>query len=585
MKEALRLVVSLLVFVFCLLIAACAPSAAPTQVVEKVVTVPPQVVKETVIVAGTPQVVERVVTATPAPATPTQVKPTSTPAPQKEKVLTIAVAGAPDTIDPHLRSGDPTNFNITNQLVGLPLEQKVVEKNGLKIGEAGSLVPMLAESYTLSPDGKKLTFKLRAGLKFSNGDPMDAESWRWNYERIFATNGVCATFLKQSYVPDIGHVRVVDSTTLEINADQPSDLLLTYFGATCHGMVNPKIVKEHATTADPWAKDWLRRNDAGSGPFRLVSWTTDQIVLEKNPNWYEYPNYPKADKLVYKVVPDPSTRLFLLGSGAVDAADNLPRVALADLKKSPVVRVLNFPSTTVVYGIMNHKMAPFDNPTLRQAISYAVPYDTIVDNVLQGYGQRLRGYVPNGMPTYDASLMKYDTNLDKAKALLAEAGYAKGLDLELTIDAGVPEYEGAAVWMKDNFAKIGVNLNITKVPKGTYNDMVRKRGYAFSLNLWHTTINDPLNHLNWNLVADCCNYSNFGIEEAQTLITKNFTSADKKLRDDSSRRAQQLAMEDANWLLLFQPDVIIATGADVKDVVFYPEDEFWRYRFWYKAGW
>src|SRR5262249_14820544 len=159
-----------------------------------------------------------------------------------------------------------------------------------------------------------------------------------------------------------------------------------------------------------------------------------------------------------------ATRTLLLRQGAVDIATDLPFQDVLALQSDPAVQVLSFPSTIVKYMAMNVRTPPFDNPKVRQAVSYAVPYDTIMKEVVKDFGRRLRSRAPEGMRTADPTLWRYQTDAAKARQLLAEAGLASGVKATLTVRAGVPVDEQIAVWVQSALRPVGIEVTIDKVP-------------------------------------------------------------------------------------------------------------------------
>ena len=183
-------------------------------------------------------------------------------------------------------------------------------------------------------------------------------------------------------------------------------------------IMDTEVVKEHVTDDDPWAEEWLAKNVAGgSGPFMIESWKPDEeVVFRANPDYWR--GKSQIDKLVWKIVPSPATRVTLLLNGAVDVVEGLTTEELLALEGQPGVKIITVPSKNMAYVGLNSTIAPLDNKLVRQAISYAIDYEDIIANVYNGQAQRLWGPLPTGSAYQDPSLWKYDTDLDKAKDLL-----------------------------------------------------------------------------------------------------------------------------------------------------------------------
>jgi peptide/nickel transport system substrate-binding protein len=552
------------VIVVASLLAACGATPGP----EATPQVVKETVKETVIVAGTAQVVEKevtkivevpkVITATPEPGKQTALS----------RTLVVAVPFMPETIDPNLRSGGGLNNELPFNLYTWAVDKKVALVNGQLQYIGYDFMPWAAESLEWNADRSILTIHMIPGLVFANGDPVDKAALDWNVDRWFETTSVPLNALKSMGAGTREQVKVLDDTTIEIHFNPPNRLVENLLSTNCFGLINPNVAKLHTTADDPWAKDWLRVNAAGGGPYVLESVTADQVVLVKNEMYFEAPEKPWFEKVVYKLVPDSSTRLALLQAGEVDISYVLPLEAMPDLEKDPNLTVISVPSTEIAYLGMNAHMPPFDNVKVRQAINYAVPYDTIIKDVLLGYGIRMYNYVPEGMPLYDPTVPHYDTDYEKGKQLMAEAGYADGFKTELAIRAGVAKEEQAAVWIREGLSKIGIDVTVRAMPGAAFLEQERLRKLPFFLSTgWTSTANDAYNHFGWLVRSECCDYTDYQNAEIYKILDEYNLSNDTEARKAGATRIQQILYEEAPWVPLYQPNYTMVTGKDIKGLV------------------
>ena len=272
-----------------------------------------------------------------------------------------------------------------------------------------------------------MTLKIRQGAKFANGDEITAESFKHTFDRAMTA--------KRSYIPLLTQfmgiskpeeVVVKDKYTLELHPAQAAALMVPQLAFQVFGAMDPATTKEHATAEDTWAFDWYRKNANPSGPYQLTKWTPGvEYVFEPNPNYWQGPDFFKNSKVIAKVVPSAEDRELLLKKGDIDLALGLPFKDIDALKKDPNVIVKPIEYTRLFYLGMNNKLAPFDNPKVRQAISYGIPYQTIIDKVLYGYGQRAYSPIPDGMPTHNPEFWKYETDPAKTAEMLKEAGVSR----------------------------------------------------------------------------------------------------------------------------------------------------------------
>lgn len=489
--------------------------------------------------------------------------------------LLVAASGDIATIDPPVTSGAPFQHEIITNLYDFLIDFGVRRTDaGEAIGDLNRFTGKVAKAWTVAADGTA-TFRLRENAKFADGSPVTAEAVKYSYERIFGVKAVTAALMRMAAVADADHVSVADPRTVKIKMDTPNSLLFGNMSQFGHAIVNPAVIKPHAGNQDPWATAWMKTHDAGSGPFVLDRWTPgSEIVLRRNDNYWAGP--ARLSQIVFKIVPDPSTRVLLLRRGAVDISTDLPLQDLQALQRAPGVVVRQFPTTIVKYIAMNVRIRPFDNVKVRQAIAYAVPYETIMKEAVKGFGRPLRSAVPAGMPSHDESAWAYNTDPQRAKQLLADAGLAGGFKTTLTIRAGFPVDEQIAVWVQSALRPLGVEVEIEKLPLAGYTERLLKHEMAFFVHEWLSINNDPFYHDFWLFKPGCCNYGNYQNDEVTGLIGTLMLSTNARTRNEASIKIQKTILGDAPWVFLFQPDFTIAMRKSVKGFVFYP-DRYTRY--------
>jgi len=497
------------------------------------------------------------------------------------------VAGGPQrasdiqNLDPTLSSADVVTQELLTNVYDWLIDYKVVNQGGEMIGAPNSFVGAIAKSFSWNPAHTVITFHLRPGVKFANGDPLDADAVKFTYDRIFKQAGVTAFLTSMAAVKDQDAVKVVDPLTVTIDVTKPNTLLLGNMAQFGHSILDPKVVSAHETTADPYAHDWLGSNVDGTaqGPFVLQSWQHgSQWVLAKNPNYYG--QEPKVDQVIFKVIPNASSRFALLKSGAVDIAYDLPRKDVKALQSDPNVQVIRHPSRFVVFLGMNSKVKPFNNVKVRQAIAYATPYQTIISQVLQGYGRQLTSPIPYGTPTHTDKYFVYKTDLAKAKQLLTQAGYPNGFSTTIYVASGVDEGTETAVWVQQSLKKIGIKLQIAQLPGANFTSRLQKHELPFFFfNNWISINNDPFYHLFWLFRSDCCDYTNYANKTVWKEIDSNLLASNGKARNAVALNVQKQIMADAPWVFLYQPDFVLAMRKNVHGYVYYSSDRFTRFKF------
>jgi len=325
------------------------------------------------------------------------------------------------------------------------------------------------------------------------------------------------------------------------------------------GAMDPATTKAHATADDPWAFDWYRKNANPSGPYILTKWEPGvEYVFEPNPNYWQGPGFFQNSKVIAKVVPSPEDRELLLKKGDIDLALGLPFKDIDALKADPNVKVKAIHYTRLFYLGMNNKIPPFDNVKVRQAISYGIPYQTILDKVLYGYGQRAYSPIPKGMPTHNPSFWNYETDTKKTAQLLKEAGVSN-LKLELSVRQSIPWDVDAAVWIQASLAEAGVEVTVNRLTDADFFDKLYKHQLPFFIHDWYSWGNDPAYQLTFLLKCGAfTNFADYCNPRVDELIQQATWTVDPAARQKLMDEAQQIIVSEAPWAYLHQPDWIVA---------------------------
>jgi len=330
------------------------------------------------------------------------------------------------------------------------------------------------------------------------------------------------------------------------------------------GAVDEATIEEHATADDEYAMEWLRSNANSSGPYVITEWEPGvQYVFEPNPNYWQGEDYFQNSKVIVRVVPSPEDRELLLRQGDIDLGLGLPYKDVADLEADPNVKVYPIKYTRLYYLGMNNNLPPFENKALRQAISYAIPYETLIDEVFYGYAQKATSPIPVGMPTHTDEFWPYDTDLDMAADKLEEAGYPEGLDITLAVRLSLPWDVEAATWIQSSLADVGINVTIDRLPDAQFFEQLNAHQLPFFIHDWYSWGNDPSYQLSFLLkCGQFTNYADYCNERVDELIETSAWSLDPDVREAGMREAQQIIVDDAPWAFLYQPDWIVAVDGD-----------------------
>ena len=486
-----------------------------------------------------------------------------------ERVLVVGVPGDIETLDTCC-----ANFIRAHEALELvyepPVLHRTVEQNGALVGAAGDLMPRYFESWEAHPDGLTYTIKVRPGVLFDDGTEVTAETVRFMTERNLNTPGGANWLLRNiAFIQE--PPEVLDKYTLRFTSSEASPMVMEHFYMTSSAIIDPKVIEKYATEDDPWAMEHLSRNvENASGPFRLVSRTPDQeVVFEAREN---YSFEPQAyDKIIWKIIPSNAERVQLLKAGVIDVAIALGTEDFAALEGAEGVNVERFPSKNLAYMGLGNRLAPFDDKTVRQAVSYAVDYDDILDNVYKGEAQRLYGPIAPGSYSSLGDSIGYRRDLAKAQELLDSSSY-DGSPVVLSIDAAKGEHELIAVRIQAHLADIGMDVEIEKLPSPVYAERkVSDPRMQMFIDEGLPWIDDPNYTLSVFMLSGVFgNYAQYENERVDQIINEGWGILDRNERAATFEEAQRIIVDDAPWVFLALPDYKIAMRDTVEGFVLYP---------------
>jgi peptide/nickel transport system substrate-binding protein len=343
---------------------------------------------------------------------------------------------------------------------------------------------VLATAFTAAPDGREYTFTLRKGVKFHDGTPFTAEAVKLTIERTKKL-GKGAAFIWDG----VKEVQVVDDYTVKFILKSPVPLPQIVASSNAAYIMSPKAVEKDSLWFD-------KGNDAGTGPYRLTQYKDgESAILAKFDDYWGGWNGKHVENVLVKFTRDPLVQLQMLQAGEAQLVGRLPLDSYKAVKEGKDTTVIYGPSYQNYVAFFNVKRPPLDNVKVRQALTYAMPYKDIINVGFAGAATQARGIVPQGQFGFSEKVMQYTYDLDKAKALLAEAGFPKGsLKLVLTYASENPQEQRFAPLIQSEFKKLGVDLEIqplawnTQWAKGKGDP--KERQDIFLL-LWWPTYSDP----------------------------------------------------------------------------------------------
>ncbi|WP_454918637.1 ABC transporter substrate-binding protein [Xanthobacter sediminis] len=423
--------------------------------------------------------------------------------------------------------------------------------------DSSVIEPDLAESWSVAGDGKAIVFKLRPNAVFADGTPVTAEDVKWSLDRAVSLGGFPTTQMKAGLLEKPEQFEAVDEKTFRITLPRASKLTLPDLAVPVPIIINSKVAKAHATVEDPWATEYLHRNTAGSGAFTVERWEPgQQLVYARNDKWTSG-KLPQARRVIMREIPSAATRRALIERGDVDLVYNIPDKDAKELKAAGKTKVVSTPIENCVYVLgLNEKFEPFRNKTVRRAMAYAVPYEAIFKTAAYDTGVPMWGADKmDGIAWPQPSPYKLD--LDKAKALLAEAGYKDGFTVPFYINLDLVSWmEPTALLIQESLAKIGVKAPIEKIPGANWRTAVSvERRLEMHLEDFGGWLNYPDYYFFWAYMPGTIfNTTNYDNPEVAKLV--NLT-LDMPVTDPAYapaiKRMIEIAWEDMPRVPLWQP--------------------------------
>jgi ABC-type transport system substrate-binding protein len=485
------------------------------------------------------------------------------------RTLLLAAPGTPEGFDGDaLRPG--TQETVVQVYEGLTRYGRV-ERGGRSYLNPEVIEGHLAEKWTVSSDGLKYVFTLREGVKSFYGNELTAGDVEWSWAKSFAQR---RTGLFIANVSNVTAVKALSQREVEFTLNAPSSILLSALTLYVPGIYDSVEAKKHATAEDPWALRWMESNTAGFGAYHLQSVRSgEQAVFVANPNYFG--RKPHFERIVYRAVPSGASRITLLRSGQVQWIDRPTVQQVLDMQRDRRVKVQDQAGRAMASVRMNCAMRPFDDVRVRRAMNFAVNKDAIKQGVMLGTGEIARSIVPPIVGGYDPSFFAYDHNPERARALLAEAGFPNGFEVELLFSNIWWWEEQMAVQIADQLRAVGVTCRPQRI---TGSDL-RARGAPARQDMALFTFEDgpivldPVYTI--SLLAHSRGVSNrakYANPAFDALVDRARTNPDRAVQAAAVKDAQRVWMEDAPWICTVYPQTFEAMAPNVAGWVPHPDE-------------
>ncbi|MBU5625358.1 hypothetical protein KQI82_00215 [Oscillibacter sp. MSJ-2] len=373
---------------------------------------------------------------------------------EEKTSVTIAVGGGPGSLDPY-----------TDDTRSIQDIYRCIFEGLVKISSDGEIAPLLAESWE-QIDDTTVRFHLREDVKFHNGEAFNAETVRYNVERIWDTD---LNSIKTVKLAPLKTANVIDEYTVDLITDEPYPLLLTYLDALY--MVPQQYYGDSELSV-------LSQNPVGTGAYKFVSWVPDQnIILTANEDYWG--DAPAMKDVTWQITPEASTRVAALLAGDVDIAYNIPSTSISQVRTASGYSTVDSP---MAMGLVLHLQAldpdaPTSDVKVRQALNYAIDREALITGVSQSLATPLSGQMASeGVVGYNEACNPYTYDAGQAAALLSEAGYGDGFKITLNTPQGrYPNDKEIAEAIAGMWRELGIDVEVKVWEWGTFLEGLKQK--------------------------------------------------------------------------------------------------------------
>ena len=397
---------------------------------------------------------------------------------------------------------------------------------------------------------------------------------KWSFDRAVTVGGFPTFQFKAGSLEKPEQFSVVDAHTFRVTLPRPDKLALSDMATPVGVVINSTLAKANATEKDPWAMDWLKSNAAGSGAYKLASWKPGtETVFERFEQWKSGPK-PAIRRVLFREVPSAGAQIALLRRGDADVIFNLAAKDARDLSSEKEFTLASTPVENAMWYVgLKTDAPPFDNVKVRQAVALAIPYDAIMSSVMFGRGQALFGATAAPSAATWPCPTPWQTDLAKAKALLAEAGHAAGFETKIAFDQSLANpSEPIALLVQEALGHLGIKVVIEKIPGSNWRASLLKKDLPMTVNNMGGWLNYPEYFFFWayhgqNAVFNTMSYKNPRVD---ALVDSARRETDPAAYEKQVREFITVAYDEVPRIPLFQPVLDVAMRKNISG-----------YRYWF----
>ncbi|MFN2341273.1 MAG: glutathione ABC transporter substrate-binding protein [Halanaerobium sp.] len=470
--------------------------------------------------------------------------------------IRVGIGADPESLDPLYAQSSPSAMVMVHIMETL-----------FEMTPEGDIIPLLAEDYDVSDDGLTYDLYLREDVEFHDGTPFNAEAVKFNLDRLL-DEGAVYSFL----INKLTNIEVIDEYTVRLETDEPFAPILAHLSHDFISMISPAAVEEHG--------DEVGSQPVGTGPFVFEEWSRgEEIVMSRNDDyWGENAN---VDTFTVLIVPEEATRVVMLETGEAHAIMNVPARDVPRLEENEELKVETVESLRTLYIGLHNQREPFDDVRVRKAVNYAVDSEAIVENILSGAGRASDAPISPNVYGYSEQEL-YSYNPERAKELLAEAGYEDGLEVEFYYPSGrYPMDSTIAQAVQSQLADVGIEANMQTMEWATYLEVLGQSPEEVEHDMyflgWGTVTGDADYGLyalfHSDEFAPNGNNWHFGdIEEVDSLLEEARIETDVETRKELYAEAIAAIWDDAPWIFLHSISQLNGVRNEVEGLVHHPRE-------------
>jgi glutathione transport system substrate-binding protein len=436
------------------------------------------------------------------------------------------------------------------------------------------LIPVLAERYTVSPDGLTYTIKLRHGVRFQDGTDFNAEAVKVNFDRVTNPDNKLKRY---GLYKIIAKTEVVDEYTARVTLKEPFSAFINDLAHPSGVMISPAALKK-------WGSKDIAFHPVGTGPFKFVEWRQPDYLKVEKFDGYWRKGYPKVDSITWKPVVDNNSRAALMQTGEAQFTFPVPYELAQVLKAKTDLELVAAPSIVLRYLSMNTLQKPFDDVRVREAIAYAINKEALAKVAFSGYAVPADGVVPDAVE-YSVKLGPWPYDVAKAKKLLAEAGYPNGFETELWSAYNYSTAQKVAQFLQQQLQQVGIRTKITMLESGQRVQKVESwpDPKTAPVRLYYVGWSSSTGEADWALrpllaseswPPTLFNTAYYRNDQVDTDIKGALATTDKTEKAKLYRDAQERIWKDAPWAPLVTEELLSAHNRRLTGVYVMPDASF-----------